>query len=111
MNVVVTGSKGFIGQHLAERLRAGGHQVREVDKRRGEHTADVDTLTAIVDQHQADVIVHLGANCSTAGSIRDPAGDFADNAAGTFGVCEASRRVGGVPTVFVSSVKVRSGSD
>jgi len=31
MRVLITGGAGFIGSHLADRLLAGGHEVRALD--------------------------------------------------------------------------------
>jgi CDP-paratose 2-epimerase len=111
MRVLVTGSEGFIGRHAARRLHERGHHVTAVDKRNQLSTADLPTLQRIVDATEPEVIVHLGASCSTSVSLRDPASDFTDNAVGTFNVAEAARRAGGIPVLFTSSVKVHPGAD
>jgi CDP-paratose 2-epimerase len=111
MRVLVTGSEGFIGRHAARRLHERGHHVTAVDKRNQLSTADLPTLQRIVDATEPEVIVHLGASCSTSVSLRDPASDFTDNAVGTFNVAEAARRAGGIPVLFTSSVKVYPGPD
>lgn len=111
MRVLVTGSEGFIGRHTARVLHERGHQVTAMDKRNHLSTADRSILQRIVDATEPEVIVHLGASCSTTVSLRDPARDFTDNAVGTFNIAEAARRAGGVPVLFVSSVKVRPGAD
>ena len=111
MRVLVTGSEGFIGRHAARCLHERGHHVTAMDKRNQLSTADLSTLQRIVDVTEPEVIVHLGASCSTTVSLRSPAADFTDNAVGTFNVAEAARRAGGVPVLFMSSVKVRPGAD
>jgi CDP-paratose 2-epimerase len=111
MRVLVTGSEGFIGRHAARRLHERGHHVTAVDKRNQLSTADLPTLQRIVDATEPEVIVHLGASCSTSVSLRSPAADFTDNAVGTFNVAEAARRTGGIPVLFTSSVKVHPGPD
>jgi nucleoside-diphosphate-sugar epimerase len=55
MRVLVTGAAGFIGSHLADALRAGGHEVRAVDLTEGDLATD--DLTALV--ADPDVILHL----------------------------------------------------
>ncbi|WP_262402773.1 NAD-dependent epimerase/dehydratase family protein [Actinomadura sp. CNU-125] len=37
MNVLLTGSAGFIGSHIAEALEAAGHHVRGLDLHPGAH--------------------------------------------------------------------------
>jgi nucleoside-diphosphate-sugar epimerase len=111
VRVAVSGGGGFIGSHLAARLRAAGHDLCVLEKRRGDSTATFPRLEQLVYAFAPDVFVHLGANCSTRGSLADPRSDFIDNAVGTFNVCEVSRRHGAIPILFMSSVKVQPGAD
>lgn len=111
VNILVTGSSGFIGSHLVRALETREHTVKAMDKRHGATTTIVGYLMAIIRETRPDVIVHLGASCSTAVSLLDPAADFHDNAVGTFNVAEAARLAGNIPVVFTSSVKVNPGAD
>lgn len=111
MRVLVTGGAGFIGSHLVAHLRAAGHQLQVCDKRRGTPTTDMPMLQSTLRRFEPDRIVHLGASCSTAISLSNPGRDFVDNAVGTFNVAEAARQAGGVPVLYVSTVKVRPGAD
>lgn len=110
LTVLVTGGAGFIGSHLVARLTKRGHVVYSIDKSSGTSTADFANLTPFVTKG-LDRIVHLGANCSSQVSIRDPHADFTDNVVGTFNVCEFARRSGSVPIIFNSSMKVYPGDD
>lgn len=111
MNILVTGSAGFIGSHLVSALTRRGHRVTGIDKRHGRPTTDRHALQRTVETAQPDVIAHLGASCSTSRSLTDPAYDFHHNAIGTFNVCEAARQAGNIPVIFTSSVKVNPGAD
>jgi nucleoside-diphosphate-sugar epimerase len=111
VNILVTGAAGFIGSHLVQALEARGHTVTRMDKRHGTTTTILGYLIAIIRETRPDVIVHLGASCSTSVSLEDPARDFTDNVIGTFNVAEAARLAGNVPVVFTSSVKVHPGAD
>jgi nucleoside-diphosphate-sugar epimerase len=111
VRVLVTGSGGFIGRHLARALRERGHSVQGMDTKFGTPTTSMNSLRGFIERHDPDVIAHLGANCSTAVSLRDPVVDFRYNVEGTFNVCEASREAGNIPVLFTSTCKVKPGAD
>jgi nucleoside-diphosphate-sugar epimerase len=110
LNILVTGSAGFIGSHLVDRLLTKGHTVHGIDKKCGTSTSDMSKIMEFSDC-ELDLVVHLGANCSSQVSLRDPAADFIDNVVGTFNVCEFSRIHGKIPIIFNSSMKVYPGDD
>lgn len=110
MIILLTGHQGFMGQHLYKRLVELGHEVYGKDKKNGTSTSDWYNLEKFIDR-PLDMIVHLGANCSSQISLRNPAVDFNDNVVGTFNVCELSRLNGGVPIIFNSTMKVYPGED
>lgn len=60
MKVMVTGSEGFIGKALTERLKSKGHKVVEVDKIKGYNVSSI-TMESV---RNCDVIVHLAAQTS-----------------------------------------------
>lgn len=60
--VLVTGCSGFTGRHLAERLRAAGHEVRDPEADGG--TFDLtrpDTLRPAIEAARPDYVIHLAA--------------------------------------------------
>jgi nucleoside-diphosphate-sugar epimerase len=104
--LLVTGAGGFIGKNLMERLSA----AIVMDKRWGSSTVAAERLEAVIEKWEPEIIVHLGANCSSQISLREPAVDFEDNVVGTFNVCEAARKYG-VPIIFNSTMKIYPGID
>ncbi|MFI2761415.1 NAD-dependent epimerase/dehydratase family protein [Streptomyces echinatus] len=111
MNILVTGSSGFIGGHLHDRLTARGHTPIPMDSCAGTPTTDLDGLLRAIEYHDVEMIAHLGASCSTQRSLSDPAADFHANALGTVHIAEAARQAGNIPVLYTSTVKVYPGAD
>jgi CDP-paratose 2-epimerase len=108
--VLVTGALGFMGSHLIDRLKELGYYTFGLDKKNYSSTSEWNYLSKLINW-KPDYIVHLGANCSSQISLRDPRMDFYDNALGTVNVCELSRLCGNVPIIFNSTMKVYPGED
>ena len=116
MRFLITGTAGFIGFHLAQRLLADGHEVQGVDaltpyydvelkkKRHGvlagsnrftAHIAnieDVKKLEAIHAGAAPDVIIHLAAQAGVRYSLENPEAYVRTNVDGTFNLLEIMRR-------------------
>ncbi|MFE3838682.1 NAD-dependent epimerase/dehydratase family protein [Pseudogemmobacter sonorensis] len=112
---LVTGSSGFIGYHLCERLLAEGLQVVGVDnlsdyydpglkRSRQARLArspgfsvvndNVETPGLLMDlfaRHRPDVVVHLAAQAGVRYSIENPRSYLESNIQGTFELLEAAR--------------------
>ena len=118
MRILVTGTAGFIGFHLARRLLANGHQVLGVDnfspyydvtlkedRNRVLETStdfrverltleDGSALNRTWEEYRPDVVVHLAAQAGVRYSIDHPETYVSSNLIGTFNVLEAARRNG-----------------
>jgi UDP-glucuronate 4-epimerase len=117
MKYFVTGSAGFIGYHLAERLLASGHAVTGYDgitpyydprlkaerhARLARH-ADFTPVVAMLEDRPAldraidavapDIIVHLAAQPGVRYSLDFPEAYASSNVVGSLYVLEAARRV------------------
>jgi UDP-glucuronate 4-epimerase len=115
MRILVTGTAGFIGFHLAGRLIADGHEVvgvdgmtdyydvrlkqarhaiLEQDQRFSGHVfmlEDRDRLAALARTFAPEVIVHLAAQAGVRYSLENPRAYIDANLVGTFNVMEAAR--------------------
>lgn len=115
--ILVTGTAGFIGFHLAKLLLAEGFQVRgydgmtdyyDVTLKQRRHAMllqnpnfgavegmleDQERFDALADEFQPDVIVHLAAQAGVRYSLENPRAYLDSNVIGTFNVMEAARRL------------------
>ena len=122
LRILVTGSAGFIGFHLARRLLSDGHAVVGVDgmtpyydvrlkeARHAQLAAnpafvearlmleDAAALNAIADRHQPEAVVHLAAQAGVRYSLENPRAYVDSNLVGTFNVMEVARRSWGWAT-------------
>ena len=116
-NILVTGTAGFIGFHLARLLLAEGYRVHGYDgmtdyydvtlkERRhallSEHNAfskteglveDAALFDRVADDFAPDVIIHLAAQAGVRYSLENPRAYLDANVIGTFNVMEAARRL------------------
>ncbi len=114
--VLITGSAGFIGFHLAKLLLAEGFRVHGYDgmtdyydvtlkQRRHQillqtpgftatedRLENYDRLVQVADEFQPDVIVHLAAQAGVRHSLEYPRSYIESNVVGTFNVMEIARQ-------------------
>ena len=115
MRILVTGTAGFIGFHLARRLIADGHEVTGVDgmtpyydvalkearhailKRHNGfsgHVAmleDMPDLARIAEDAKPEAIIHLAAQAGVRYSLEQPRDYVETNLVGTFNVLEVAK--------------------
>jgi GDP-4-dehydro-6-deoxy-D-mannose reductase len=97
MRVLVTGASGFVGRHLLDALRAGGHEtIAAGGPRDSAPFVPLDILDAaavrrVVDDAAPDAIIHLAGQAFVPQSLTDPLGTLGVNATGTAHVLEAAR--------------------
>lgn len=115
--VFITGTAGFIGYHLAERMLADGFQVTGYDgmtdyydvvlkRRRHQNLSqnpnfrcvegmleDSETLRVLVQDTHPDIIVHLAAQAGVRYSLENPRSYIDSNLIGTFNVMECAREI------------------
>jgi CDP-paratose 2-epimerase len=121
---LITGGAGFIGCNAVDRFLRRGDEVTvydnlsrrggrsNVDWLRAEHGAgafrlieadvrDFDTLAKAA--RGQEVIVHLAGQVAVTTAVKNPRGDFEDNALGTFNALEAARVSGSNPIFLYAS--------
>lgn len=133
MRALVTGSAGFIGSTLVDRLLADGHEVVGVDNlstgslrnlkhARRLHESGVGRFTSICADVQApelaetiadanpEVVFHLAAQASVGMSVTGPLYDARVNILGTINLLEACSSAGVSKIVYAASGGSRYGS-
>lgn len=115
-NILITGSAGFIGFHLARHLLAAGHRVHgydgmtpyyDVALKRQRHAMllqnpgftateamleDTATLNAVGEAVSPDVIIHLAAQAGVRYSLTNPRSYVETNFIGSFNVLELAKQ-------------------
>src|SRR6478609_6030335 len=130
MRVLVTGSAGFVGFHLARRLIAAGAEVTGVDgmthyydvtlkekrlailaetgrfTRHDVMLENMEALSAIWREARPDIVFHLAAQAGVRYSLENPRAYVDANLVGTFNVLELARelKVGHLLMASTSSV-------
>jgi UDP-glucose 4-epimerase len=121
VRALVTGSAGFIGSTLVDRLLADGHDVVGIDNLRSGRARNLDqarehpTFTSIEDdivsadldgllaEHQPEVVFNLAAQIDVRHSVANPQFDAEVNVLGTIRLAEAARKAGVRKVVHTSS--------
>ncbi len=128
--ILVTGTAGFIGYHLAEALLAAGFEVHGLDvvndyydvrikdarlarlAERGGHTfhrvdlADGATIDGLFRQHRYARVVHLAAQAGVRYSLKNPHAYIQSNIVGHLNILEACRHHGVEHLIYASSSSV-----
>jgi len=123
LRVFVTGTAGFIGSHMVDRLLAAGHHVVGFDNmstgQRGFlekalghpqfrfHQADLLYRTSLAQAMEgAELVVHFAANADVRFGTEHPRKDLEQNTIATWNVLEAMREHGSKRIVFSSTGSV-----
>lgn len=115
--VLVTGARGFIGSHLADRLLQAGHEVWGYSRSAPASAGPIRYVTGELSELAAearwpqrfDAIFHLGGMASVQEAEEDLARALIVNGAGTARVLAFARQLGAPPVVLISSVYVYDG--
>jgi GDP-4-dehydro-6-deoxy-D-mannose reductase len=107
VKAVVTGAAGFVGRHLVDHLAAAGDEVVTTDRSSGgPDLLDPAELTALLTEHQPEVVFHLAGQADVARSWTAPTETLRTNAEGTHHLLSAARTAGVGRVVTVTSADV-----
>ena len=107
MNILVTGSSGWLGQNLVPRLKRAGHTVIGLDPVIGPTTdivgtvADRDTVRKAIRDHRIQGIIHAGALHKPHVATHDATQFIATNVQGTLNLLQEATAPGSTVDRFV----------
>lgn len=115
----MTGGAGYVGSHSAKALSRAGHRVVLFDNLSAGHreaalgapliegdVRDVDAVRRALRESGASAVMHFAASLDVAASVRDPAGYYRNNVAGSLATLEAMVAEGCRQFVFSSTCAV-----
>lgn len=105
MNILVTGSEGFLGRHLCAALQAAGHTVAGVDLPGTGAPLQVDLTEHGLNVGPYDHVVHLAGLTGRRACAYEPTQAVATNVGASWRVARACARAG-VPLLYASSSEV-----
>tara|TARA_Y100000766_G_C18847563_1_gene576504 strand:- start:201 stop:1109 length:909 start_codon:yes stop_codon:yes gene_type:complete len=107
MKALITGSAGFVGQHLAEHLSNEGDEVFCSDlSLGGPDLLDSVGITGLMSKIRPDYVYHLAGQADVKASWEDPLTTFRVNAEGTLNVLQACQLSNVRRVLCVSSAEV-----
>ena len=107
MKALITGSAGFVGQHLAEHLSNEGDEVFCSDlSLGGPDLLDAAGITDLMSKIRPDYVYHLAGQADVKASWEDPLSTFRVNAEGTLNMLLACQLFNVKKVLCVSSAEV-----
>lgn len=91
---IITGSAGFVGQHLANHLLSQGWEVKGFNLRDGQDILNYETVRNALDIERPTHIFHLAAQAYVPESFANPKRTFEVNTIGSLNILEAVRQLG-----------------
>jgi GDP-4-dehydro-6-deoxy-D-mannose reductase len=107
VRAVITGGRGFVGQHLGAHLRAQGDDIALLDHRGNDAVdiTDADAVREWIGRIVPDVVYHLAARSHVGASWNDEDAVQRVNVGGTANVLAAASAAGGARIVVVGSAE------
>ena len=109
MRALVTGSAGFVGQHMTRILTGDGLTVNGFDLFSGNDVRDYEQVRQVIDRFEPDLVFHLAAVSWPRESLTDPRRSFDVNVTGAVNILEAVRNVGSHARIMLAGTSEEYG--
>lgn len=98
MKALITGSEGFIGQHLVSELKNNGYEVIRCDLKEGNgvvamNILDADQTKSVISKYAPNVVINMAGQANVGLSWAKPQLTFELNTVGLVNILEAVREV------------------
>jgi GDP-4-dehydro-6-deoxy-D-mannose reductase len=90
---IITGSAGFVGQHLATHLLEEGYEVKGFNLRDGQDIRNFEFVRNMLDVERPNYIFHLAGQAFVPESFSNPVRTFEVNTIGSLNILEAVRQL------------------
>lgn len=106
----ITGSNGFVGTHLIDKLqRQDDWEIQVFDRAFGNNLLDYEELRTALDIYRPDVIFHLAAQAFVPESFANPQRTFEVNTIGSLNILEAVRQLGIITKIHMAGTSEEYG--
>jgi GDP-4-dehydro-6-deoxy-D-mannose reductase len=106
---LITGSSGFVGQHLIKALVARGWGILHYDLTEGQDICDYEQLRSVLEHENPDAVFHLAAQAYVAESTVDPERTMRVNTQGTHTLLRALHATGSRAHVLLAGTSEEYG--
>ena len=102
MNILVTGSEGFIGKRLSHRLKEIGHKVYGFDKANGRNLLKIKSIRSDILNKKIDLVYHLAAEADLNKARKRPFNCINLNIVSTINISQVCWE-NNIPLIYIST--------
>ncbi|MEK7376605.1 MAG: NAD-dependent epimerase/dehydratase family protein [Candidatus Margulisiibacteriota bacterium] len=102
MNILITGSGGFIGKHLSLKLKRAGHKVYGFDKINGQDLLKIKSIRSHISKNKIGLAYHLAAEADLNKARKNPYNCINLNIVSTINIAQVCWEYK-IPLIYIST--------